>query len=323
MQTHMPIGYKMIDGKIQIDSEKAKTVKRIFKEYESGTSLMAIANKLTEKKIPNANNKTNWTHGAVGRILKNTKYVGDSLYPPLINKRQFVRVQELRKQKEHQLGRTAQLNSMKNQGIFANKIVCVICGEPYRKYTEHYGKSSKKVRWKCKKYIFNNRVLCGNLFYDEDELRAIATNAINRLIKQSGLLDKPYIKEPLKKSKKLTDVENRIKILEEKEQFSATELLQLIFKRAELVYIESQIHDYEAKTQKMKECLSDIRIQTEFNQEIFTQIVKRMIIYPDGKVETEFINGLTFEEILDNRRKDGKNGSAEKECGNHTATDEI
>ncbi|MEA4903524.1 MAG: recombinase family protein [Petrimonas sp.] len=313
----------MIDGKIQIDSEKAKTVKRIFKEYESGASLMAIAKKLTEKKIPNANNKTNWTHGAVGRILENTKYVGDSLYPPLINKRQFVKVQELRKQKEHQLGRTAQLNSMKNQGIFANKIICGICGEPYRKYTEHCGKSSEKIKWKCKKYIFNNRVLCRNLFYEEDEIRAIAKNAINRLIKQLELLDKPYIKEPLKKSNKLTDVENRIKILEEQEQFSATELLQLIFKRAELVYIESQIHDYEAKTQKMKECLSDIGMQTEFNQEIFTQIVKRMIIYPDGKVETEFINGLTFEEILENKRKDGKNGSAEKECGNHTATDEI
>ena len=55
MQTHMPIGYKMVDGKIQIDKEKSKTVKKIYSEYLKGKSLLAIAKALSEKEVPNAN----------------------------------------------------------------------------------------------------------------------------------------------------------------------------------------------------------------------------------------------------------------------------
>lgn len=146
MQTHMPIGYKMVDGKIQIDKEKSKTVKKIYSEYLKGKSLLAIANELSKKEVPNANNKTNWTHGAIGRILENIKYRGDEIYPKLIDKATFDKVQAKRKHKENQLGRTAQPNSMKNQRLFANKIFCGECGEPYRKYTEHSGKASEKSR---------------------------------------------------------------------------------------------------------------------------------------------------------------------------------
>ncbi|KXL53850.1 AAA-like domain protein [Anaerotignum neopropionicum] len=131
MQTHMPIGYKMVNGKIQIDKEKSKIVKKIYSEYLKGKSLVAIAKALSEKEVPNANNKTNWTHSAVGRILDNTKYKGDEFYPELIDKAIFDEVQVKRKQTENQLGRTTQPNSMKNRSLFSNKIYCGECGEPY------------------------------------------------------------------------------------------------------------------------------------------------------------------------------------------------
>lgn len=75
MQTHMPIGYKMVNGKIQIDKEKSKIVKKIYSEYLKGKSLVAIAKALSEKEVPSANNKTNWTHSAVGRILEKERYI--------------------------------------------------------------------------------------------------------------------------------------------------------------------------------------------------------------------------------------------------------
>lgn len=37
MQRHMPIGYKMADGKIHIDKEKSEIVKMVFQDYLSGT----------------------------------------------------------------------------------------------------------------------------------------------------------------------------------------------------------------------------------------------------------------------------------------------
>ncbi|WP_206458283.1 recombinase family protein [Anaerovorax sp. IOR16] len=323
MQTHMPIGYKMVDGKIQIDKEKSKTVKKIYSEYLKGKSLLAIAKELSEKEVPNANNKTNWTHGAIGRILENIKYMGDEVYPKLIDNATFDKVQIKRKQKENQLGRTAQPNSMKNQSLFANKIFCGECGEPYRKYTEHSGKASEKSRWKCKKYIFKNRVLCRNLFYTDEELKLVFISAVNQLIKNQRLLDKPHKKELAKMSKELLAIENQIHKLEEDEKFSSQELADLIFKRAELTYSTSKVDDYEVQTQKIKELLIGQNQLTEFDVELFKGMIDKITIYQDGKVETQFINGLKICEILEYKRKDEKNGYSKKDSGNHTATNEI
>ena len=43
MQWHMPIGYKMIDGKITIHDEGRKIVEQIFKDYADGVSATRIA----------------------------------------------------------------------------------------------------------------------------------------------------------------------------------------------------------------------------------------------------------------------------------------
>lgn len=323
MQTHMPIGYRMVNGEIHIDEQKSKTVERIYEDYVTGKSLLAIAKELKEDEIPNANHKTNWTHGAVGRILENTKYLGDDFYPPLISKELYDKAQTKRKQTETRLGRTIQSNSMKNQGILANKVFCGECGQPYRKYTEHCGKTWEKVRWKCKKYIYNNRVLCKNLFFTEEELKGVFISAVGKLISKQYLLDKQKKKQPLKKSAELQAIENRIIELEEQAQFSSTELAQLIFKRAEITYKASNIDDYEPCTQRIKDRIQDIHELIEFDEEFFKAIVKKIIIYHDGKVETEFINGLRISEILEYKRKDEGDGSTKKDGGNYTTANEI
>ena len=76
MQRHMPHGYKIEDGKVIFDDEKAAVIKKIFEEYHKGSSLHAIAKELTNAGFLNANNKPNWNHGSVGKILQNIKYVG-------------------------------------------------------------------------------------------------------------------------------------------------------------------------------------------------------------------------------------------------------
>ena len=39
----MPIGYKMINGKIEIEEDKSKVVRIIFNEYLAGNSMLSIA----------------------------------------------------------------------------------------------------------------------------------------------------------------------------------------------------------------------------------------------------------------------------------------
>ena len=68
MQRHMPHGYKIEDGKVIFDKEKVAVIIKIFKDYQNGLSLHAIAKELTATGVLNANNKPNWNHGSVGII---------------------------------------------------------------------------------------------------------------------------------------------------------------------------------------------------------------------------------------------------------------
>jgi site-specific DNA recombinase len=323
MQRHMPMGYKMVNGNIEIQEEQAEIIKRIFMDYINGKSMIAIAKELTAMNVLNANKKPNWNHGSVGKILQNVKYQGDTLYPKLIGKDMFTKAQEIRAAKEAELGRTQQIYAMRNQTVFSGKIRCGECGEPYRKYIEHAGKPSEKIKWKCKKYIFQNEVFCKNHFYTDIQLKTIFIAATNELIKKKWLLEKVPKKEPLKMTLELRQTENRIKELEQEELFSSLELAELVFKRAELIYKGSKIDDHKSNTEKIKEALTGMEIITEFDEELFETIIKQITVYQDSKVDVEYINGTIISRRLENKGKDEKHGSYEKDSSNNTTSNKI
>ena len=84
MQWHMPIGYKVVDGKITICEEQRKIVEQIFTDYDSGVAAGRIAQNLKGRNICNAKGKVSWTHASIGRILENPSYLGTEYYPQLI-----------------------------------------------------------------------------------------------------------------------------------------------------------------------------------------------------------------------------------------------
>lgn len=304
MQRHMPHGYKIEDGKVIIDEEKAAVIKKIFEEYHKGSSLHAIAKELTNAGFLNANNKPNWNHGSVGMILQNIKYLGDDFYPQMIDKEIFESVQKRRKKKEEELGRTLQPNSMKNQSLFSSKLICGECGDVYRKYMEHAGRPSEKSNWKCKRYIYQNRVHCRNLFLTEKDIETAFISATNKILSRKWMLDKGRKKEPPRGTLEIRKLEERIKELEVEEYFSSRELSELIFKRSKAYYSIAKIDDYDYNTEKIKQALAEKEQLTEFEEDIFITIIKQIVIYKDGRILVEFINGITMEEDHEKIRED-------------------
>ncbi len=300
----MPLGYKIVDGKVIIDEEKIAVIKKIFKDYQNGLSLHSIAKELTATGVLNANNKPNWNHGSVGKILENSKYLGDDFYPLIIDKESFEAVQYKRKKKEQALGRTLQPNSMKNQSLFSSKLVCGECGDVYRKYIEHAGRPSEKRSWKCKRYIYQNRVHCRNLFLTEKDIETAFISATNKILSRKWMLDKDKKKEPPRITLEIRKLEERIKEIEEEEHFSSKELSELIFKRAKAYYSIAKIDDYDYNTEKIKQALGEKEQLTEFEEDIFISIIKQIVIYKDGRIIVEFINGITMEEDYEKIRKD-------------------
>jgi hypothetical protein len=98
-QRHTPFGYKIIDGAVTIEPEKADLVRKMFDDFISGISLKQMAKDLTEMKVSNANGKPSWNHGSIGKILSNWKYTGNDFYPAIIPEEVFNAAHKLREEK--------------------------------------------------------------------------------------------------------------------------------------------------------------------------------------------------------------------------------
>lgn len=304
MRRNIPIGYKMADGKIVLDDKKAELVKKIFKDYLNGVSTHKIAQYLIAKGIPNANNKISWSYGSVRGILVNSKYLGDTIHPQIIDEKNFELVQERRESIAIAFGKTSQVNKIKNQAIYSGKIICGECREIYREYIKNIGKASEIRNWKCKRHIYQKKEYCRNLFLTNKEMENIFISAVNKVLSKMWLLDKEKKEEPLKTTIEIRNIEERIKVLEEEEQFSSKELSELIFKRAKAYYSIAKIDDYDYNTEKMRQALACKEELMEFDEDLFSAIIKQIIIHKDGKIIVEFINEITMEVDYEKVRKD-------------------
>ena len=295
MQRHMPIGYKLVNGKIQFDESKAAIVKKVFSDYLSGTSTHAIAKQLTKMGLLNANNKDSWNHGSIGKILENVKYKGDEFYPQLINAGLFEQVQNRRKECCEQLGRSIQINSMKQSYTFTGMLRCGECGETYRKYIEHSGRKTERSFWKCKRYIYKNRVFCRCGFLTDEQIEKAFLAVANRIISRIQILDRKPKREPFPSNREFHKLDQQIKELEAEGQYSSKELPALIYERAKACYQTARIDDTDYNTEKMKQAFSGRQLLREFDEELFRVVIRKITVYADHRLVLVFINGLTME----------------------------
>lgn len=295
MQRHMPIGYILVDGKIQFDDRTATVVKKVFQDYLSGISTYALANELTHMGFLNANNKASWSHGSIGKILENVKYLGDEFYPRMIDAELFEKVQLRRKERCKQLGRSIQPNSVIHKNVFTGKLRCGECGEVYRKYIEHCGARNEKTFWKCKRYIYMNRVCCRCGFLTDEQIEKAFLTVVNRIFSRPQILDRKPKKEPTPYSLEFHKLDQQIKELEAEGRYSSSELPALIYERAKVFYQTAQINDADFTNSKMKQALSSREPLGAFDKELFQEVVRQVTIYKDQRLKFEFINGITLE----------------------------
>lgn len=93
--SHTPFGYRIENGKAVIDKEAAEQIKVLFQSYLSGDSLATAAKKAGIKGF----------HSDIGRILRNTRYLGDEFYPAIIDKDTFNTAEAERIIRSERLGR--------------------------------------------------------------------------------------------------------------------------------------------------------------------------------------------------------------------------
>ncbi|MEF8848325.1 MAG: recombinase family protein [Candidatus Thermoplasmatota archaeon] len=72
---NIPYGYNYEDGILRIDEVEGVNVKKIFEMYKNGSSMVSIARKFNEEKIPTKRGKS-WRTETISKILKNPVYCG-------------------------------------------------------------------------------------------------------------------------------------------------------------------------------------------------------------------------------------------------------
>jgi hypothetical protein len=91
----IPIGYKIENGAAVIDEAEAAKIRALFEAYNSGLALKDAADEAG----------LSGYHSSIGRMLKNTHYLGDDYYPAIIDRDTFEETQLIRFKRAKSLGR--------------------------------------------------------------------------------------------------------------------------------------------------------------------------------------------------------------------------
>ena len=290
MQRHIPLGYCIENGRAMIEPETAEIVRKVFEAYLNGTSTYRIAKELTGQRVLNASGQPSWNHGSVGKILDNCRYLGDEMYPQMIEQEIFEQVQERRKQKAEELGRIAQVNSFANRSIWSRLLKCGECGQPYHKYTE----KGKPTKWKCKHYIYHNRVCCRNDFLSQEELEEAFILAINQVIEEPDYLKDDFLKTVLPQSTEECRLDNRIHEKLSETACDAQSVKLLAYRRAAAAYQRAEEDGRAYYNEKMKRVLEELPRQTACDLTLLEQTIERIVVQRKIGLNFCFKNGRSI-----------------------------
>ena len=286
MQWHTPIGYKVINGKIEVYEEHKNLVVQIFTDYDNGISAWQIAKTLKENGVTNAHDRVGWSHASIGRILENYNYLGTKDYEQIIDKELFERVQKRREQVRIEGSRGKHRPNKRERLIFSGVLICAECGCPYSHIQPHSKRVNGIPKWKCKNYVYQNRVSCGGGFISDRQVEEVCTIAINKLIQNPGLIEKYE-----KKEQQVSPEYRRItRYIEESEDKDADEMMALLFRQASERYKTLEVRDEDIKAEEMREVLDGRKEIEEFDEELYQKLIKQIVVHKDDSVRVIFPN---------------------------------
>lgn len=194
-----------------IEPEEAEIVKRIYREYLEGASLLQIGKGLEANGILTAAGKAQWRPTTLQKILRNEKYIGDALLQKtytvdfLSKKRvkntgivpqyyvegshEAIIPRDLYMQVQEEMVRRANLHSgsERKKRVYSSKyalssiVYCPKCGDIYRRIAwKNRGKHS--TVWRCCTRVEHGPKACDAPTIQESDLQNAVAKAINDML---------------------------------------------------------------------------------------------------------------------------------------------
>lgn len=280
-------GYTKDDnGKIIIDKEEAKVVKKVFQLCIAGNGYKAISDYLNDNNIPTRYNKiggnynhikdtyvnknrtqskanSKWTSAVVGKMLRSRNYIGERTFneevykiPKIVSHSIFQKAQEIIDSRKNKSGKRTKYKYLLN-----NILRCANCGKRY---------TAKKVNnftyYRCASGIKKGGA-CGSSGVKTIELESFVwdyfTNddKLLKVIQNQAINNKKDNKKPILE-KELKAANKKLKGLEQ-ELFNTNKFLLkgLILEdeaKKQLKRIRSEINDTNVQTERLKESLDKL-----------------------------------------------------------------
>lgn len=278
------LGYDLNDeGRLVINPEEAKIVRRIYKEYLDGKSMNEIKKGLETDKIKTVTGKEKWQISTIKGILSNEKYYGDAVlqktitidyltrkrkknegesikylvknnHQSIISKEEFYKVQEIMTKRAVEYGNIpGKREKYNNRYALSGKIICGNCGAVFKRRTWNSKSPSKQIVWQCGTYIKEGKDSCNMKAIDDLTLKAVFVRAFNRFYTNKEQFLSSFMKN-VEKGLKNKEVENSE--LKTKMKHITEELKKVI-----RLHIQGEIskEDYENDYTKLKQELDDLK----------------------------------------------------------------
>ncbi|HOU96858.1 MAG TPA: recombinase family protein [Bacteroidales bacterium] len=216
------LGYtKDKNGELVIVPEEAELVRRIFRLYLEGNSIIQITRILESEGIKTVTGRTKWCPGVIDKMLSNEKYMGDVLqqktytidfltkkrvknngivpqyyieddHEAIIPKELYYQVQEEKARRASLHKSAVARKEKKEKSKYSSKfalsdiMVCKECGQPYRRQVwSKYGQ--KTAVWRCENRLKNGTRNCKHSpTFKEDILHEAIMTAINSVVENRG-----------------------------------------------------------------------------------------------------------------------------------------
>jgi len=264
------LGYDKDENKrLVIVPKEAEIVKRIYREYLEGASMLKIARGLEADGILNGAGNERWHTSNINQILRNEKYIGDALlqktytvdfltkkrvknnglvpqyyvensHEAIIPREIFMQVQEelVRRRCVH-LSKNGKKRSYSSNHCFAQMIICGNCGEVFRRV--HWNNRGKKsIVWRCVSRLENTGLFCNARTVPESAIEQVIVTAINDTLSGKDaflttLENNIATVLSYENDKTLADIDKRLEELQ-------TQLLKLASSKADYDNVADEIH---------------------------------------------------------------------------------
>lgn len=315
---------------LEINTEKAKIVKRIFEEYARGYGSGRICKGLNNDKILSPTGKR-WSPSTIRRLLFNEKYLGDlctgktfvespvthrkkmnqgqskqwyteNKHEAIISKELWMKAHEMYKKRSDKSKNHRDKYSRRY--AFSSKIYCGFCGERFvrRSYIKNKKdmNSERVIFWGCRSQF--HEISCENkIKYKDEELKKMFVFLFNQLYSDKDKYVKQflhYVDTVLNKD----NIEKEIYSLEKERDMivqKQSKLLDLALdNKISKQVLDSKMAELDIKHEEIKEALEKLHQHSQLKSEKIAQMNKIISIIEEKRELKEFDDDI-FEALVD------------------------